>query len=525
MLQRSCEEPSTRVKGEKMGIFDIFRRKETSAKATENNALLTKSISLTFRHNPAVRIHDDLVGLIWFADGPLKNYVKDYIEENTFNYNGLKITFSMSSNEEPSLIYTKQPVVVPNDVSIVERPPFFPTYSGLTPEQKGVYIKLLQNPYDNSVDIGFVFILYYGLERHLLVGDYERAYKVILKLRDVHSNASFQSYSADALVLTSMLHQKGDIALNFIKSLDKSYEYSFSDNLFLLCYFSFEIPLTACDIMRMARTFEFSNMNYIKKYPDVFQSVLENLITEKYGEKSILLSRLLSKSDVSKLSTQETPIFANTSIRNKSIPVPMISSSFKLKKEFNILLEYAHEMVKKKLSEMRKAGTVKGAKAEKRTKEIPPFNIKEENELLEALEKANKDLVQKHFLYNSIQNFYYKYRDLDEKYLTLCIDYCKKDIQALNEMEEHFIQREIKRERELAKTMGEQFAKQDEERIRATGFIGQIPAFNRLVIIFEKQKKYEEAIEICNIAIAFKHEAEEFTYRKENIVKKMVKKN
>ena len=98
----------------------------------------------------------------------------------------------MSSNEEPSLIYTKQPVVVPNDVSIVERPPFFPTYSGLTPEQKGVYIKLLQNPYDNSVDIGFVFILYYGLERHLLVGDYERAYKVILKLRDVHSNASFQ---------------------------------------------------------------------------------------------------------------------------------------------------------------------------------------------------------------------------------------------------------------------------------------------------------------------------------------------
>lgn len=508
-----------------MSIFDLFHKKETSIKTLENrnDPIPIKSTDLTVRQNPAITIHDDLVGLIWFADGPFKNYVNDNVEKNTFNYNGLKITLRMTSDEEPSLVYTKQQIVVPSDISQIERPPYFPTYSGLSPEQKGVYIKLLQNPYDQNIDIGFVFILYYGLERHLLIGDYERAYKVILKLRDVHSNKSFQSYTANALVLTSLLHQKGEIAFDFIKSLDKSYEYSFSDNLFLLCYFSFEIPLTANDIMRMARTFEFSNMNYIKKHPDIFQSVLEDLLIDKYGEKTILLSRLLSKSDVSKLLTQDTPIFANTSIRDKSFPVPIISSNFKLKKDFNILLENAHEIVKKKINEMRKEGSLKEIKTEKQTKELPVFNEKEERDLLAALAKIKGDLVQRHFIYISIQDFYYKYRDLDEKYLLLCIEYCMKDIQILNEMEAQYIQSEINREKEYAKVMGNQFTKQEEDKIRDTGFIGRIPAFSRLAIIFEKQKKYEKAIEVCDIAISFKHEAEEYKQRKDKIIKKMEK--
>lgn len=510
-----------------MSIFDLFRKKETSIRTIDirSDPIPIKSTGLTLHQNPAISIHDDLVGLIWFADGPFKNYVNENIERNTFNFNGLKITLRMTGDEEPSLVYTKHHIVIPSDISQIERPPYFPTFSGLSPEQKGVYIKLLQNPYDQNIDIGFVFILYYGLERHLLMGDYERAYKVILKLRDVHPNKSFQSYTANALVLTSMLHQKGEIALDFIKSLDKSYEYSFSDNLFLLCYFSFEIPLTANDIMRLARTFEFSNLSYIKKYPDIFQSILEALLTDKYGEKSILLSRLLSKSDISKLSTQDTPIFANTSIRDKSFPVPIISSNFKLKKEFNILLENAHEIVKKKISEMRKEGSLKEDKTENPQKKLPIFNKKEEQDLLSALGNAKNDLVQRHFLYSSLQAFYYKYRDLDEQYLSLCIDYCMKDIQSLSEMEAQYIQSEISREKEYAKIKGNQFTKQEEEKIKDTGFIGRIPAFSRLAIVFEKQKKYKEAIEICDIAISFKHEAEEYKQRKEKIVKKMEKEN
>lgn len=508
-----------------MGLLDLFRKKENTVETTKgkNELNRSQSMELSVRQNPTISFHDDLKGLIWFADGPFKNYTNENIEKNTFDYNGFKITLRMTGDEEPSLIYTKQYIVIPNDISLIERPSYFPTYSGLTPEQRGVYIKLLQNPYDSSIDIGFVFILYYGLERHLLIGDYKKAYKVILKLRDVHSNKSFQSYSANALVLTSMLHQKGEIALDFIKSLDKSFEYSFSDNLFLLCYFSFEIPITAIDIMRMARTFEFSNLNYIKKYPDVFQEMLAGLLLEKYGEKTVFISKLLNKSDISKLSTQDVPIFANASIRDKSFPVPMFSSSFKLKKEFNILLENTHEIVKKRIADMRKEGSLKGEHIEKPKKELPVFNEKEEKDLLSALNNVKNDLVQGHFVYISLQDFYYKYRDLDEKYLLLCIDYCMKDIKSLRDMENQYVSDEISRAKEYAKIMGNQFTKQEEEKIKETGFIGRIPAFSRLSIIYEKQRKYHKAIEICDMAIEFKHEAAEYSERKEKMVKKMRK--
>jgi hypothetical protein len=113
------------------------------------------------------------------------------------------------------------------------------------------------------------------------------------------------------------------------------------------------------DIMRMAKTFEFSNNNYIKKNPDIFVKMLKELMIEKYGADSIQISSILSKGDISKLSNQTVPIFANTSIRDKNIPVPMICENFKLKKEFNILLENAHEKVKKEVSELRKKKTTR----------------------------------------------------------------------------------------------------------------------------------------------------------------------
>jgi hypothetical protein len=215
--------------------------------------------SLTIK---SLAIHEDLRNLVWVGDGKFKNYSQKQNSESSYDLDGFRISISFMNQEEPSLIYTQQPVTQPREIAGIERPPYFPTYSGLTPEQKWVYLKLLSNPYDTSIDIGFVFILYYGLERHLLSGNFEEAFEVILKLRDVHTNKSFQSYSANALVLTCMLHERGDLISKFIESLDKEHEFTFSDNLFLICYYSFDLPLLPKDIMRMAKTFEFSNMNY-----------------------------------------------------------------------------------------------------------------------------------------------------------------------------------------------------------------------------------------------------------------------
>ena len=161
-------------------------------------------------------IHDDIKGLIWIADGIYRNYEKRENKE-TYRMGSILVTIAMN-HEEPSLIYTKEKIVIPNDYMLVERPPYWPTFLNLSPEQKGVYMRLLSNPYDSSINIGFVFLLYYGLERHLLYGDFERALKVIIKLRDAHKNKSFQSYSANAIVLTCLIKQRGDLVLEFIKT-------------------------------------------------------------------------------------------------------------------------------------------------------------------------------------------------------------------------------------------------------------------------------------------------------------------
>jgi hypothetical protein len=210
-----------------MGLFDFFKKKETNielATPQTSNVTPAEGTALTVK---GLTIHEDLKDLVWIGDGKYKNYKQTQDQNNSIDLNGFQITISFMNQEEPSLIYTNQKITQPKNIADVERPPYFPSYSGLTPEQKWVYLNLLANPYNSSIDIGFVFILYYGLERHLLGGNFEKAIDVLLKLRDVHTNKSFQSYSANAIVLSCMLHQRGDLVLKFIESLDKEHELAY----------------------------------------------------------------------------------------------------------------------------------------------------------------------------------------------------------------------------------------------------------------------------------------------------------
>jgi len=500
-----------------MGLLNLFKKSKP-----ESDKIIQKADKLIVRTHPTISIHDDLKGLVWIGDGPYKNYIADDGNKNTFDVDGIKITFSFMNQEEPSLIFNKQKINIPKNEKAIERPPYFPTYSQLTPEQKWIYLKLLSNPYDSSIDIGYVFILYYGLERHLLCGDFESAFRVILKLRDVHSNKSFQSYSANALVLTSMLHKKGEFALEFIKSIDKDYELAFSDNLFLICYYSFNIPLQAKDIMRMSKTFEFTNKNYIKKYPEIFEECLKNLIVKRLGKEQIEIGNYITKTELRKIRTQDVRIFSNTSIIDKTYPVPMISENFKLKKEMNIFLETAHEMVKQKLAEMRKSGVeIPTSSFPKKQKKVLVFDENQEKILLQELKKNQDSPLGKHFCYIQLQDFYYKYRVLNEEYLNKCINYCFLDIKSLDEMQNDYIKQEIVRIRQLSAYQEKGYEQNEIERVRNEGFIGNIPAFSRLSIIYEKKRKLEKAIKICDMAIKYGQSVDSFTERKEKLLKKM----
>ena len=139
-----------------MPLFDIFKKKDVAQKSLVGS---TSKEIVTFAQS-TFTLHEDLKGLVWIADGEFKNYTSKAKSERSFETNGISFSISMMGQNEPSLIFTKERISAPKDGLIVERPPYFPTYIGLTPEQKWTYLKLLTNPYDTSIDIGFVFILY-----------------------------------------------------------------------------------------------------------------------------------------------------------------------------------------------------------------------------------------------------------------------------------------------------------------------------------------------------------------------------
>jgi len=326
---------------------------------TVNKEVISKMQNIPELYIDKFKIHDDIKSLLWFGDGALKNLSREQMasDKDVFTLMGARVGISLSV-DEPSLIYTNAPIKEPQDVSVIPRPPYFPKYKDLTPEQRWIYLKLLTNPYNTDIDIGYVFILYYGLERHLLQGDFNSAFNVILKLRDVHKNKSFQSYSGNAIILSALLKEKGEYVPLFINSLDKEYEFGFSDNLFLLSYYSFNVPLLPKDIMRMAKTFEFTNTNYIKKYPEIFEKCLTEIVKEKTNMEHIDIKQYITDAELKKLRIEKTAIYANTSIIGNTVPVPLLSEDFKLKKEMNAILEKTHETVKTRLAEMRKNGTL-----------------------------------------------------------------------------------------------------------------------------------------------------------------------
>lgn len=459
----------------------------------------------------------ELVNLLWFGDGPKKNYERK-TSKQVFSVNGITFTVEVSGSEEPSLIYTALPVQTEGlDLSKISRPPYFPRYSILTPEQKGVYWMFLKDPYSGRYDIGYVFILYYGLERQLLEGDFESAFKVILKLRDVYKNNSFQFYSSCALILTCLARQRADLANLFYASLDKEWEMNIPANLYFLCKLGLGYPLTNKDLMKYAGAFGFSNRRYIQEFPEEFLKEVSSEIVKQTGKDSIDLGEFLTQKELTSLPVMNLAIFANVSIHDKEIPVPLLCSSQKLHDLCFNILEQTHENIKSRAKELRDVSSKKeepvlSGEEDKKQKPILSFDEASEKVLLDQYDRMPNAWA-RHFAALDLQNFYYKFRDLDAKYLKLCENWCLKDIRDLPAIERDFLAGN-----------------------KAVGYLPDvhsldvsIPAFERLAILYMKQNRLEECVNICNQAIEFYSKrglvdsSEEFKNRKEKALAKLAK--
>lgn len=243
---------------------------------------------------------------------------------------------------EPSMIDTSLPISKPKKIGDVPSPGYYPNYRSLTPQQKWIYLRFLTNPYYSCIDIGYVFILYYGLERHLMSDKYHDAFAVISKLRSVHENSSFQAYSFRTLFATAILNKDIDILNYLSKNTDLStYDTNTEFVIKALCH----NELTCEDLIEKATFFNFTNRRYIKNEYANFYTALQEVFLNRYGKYTMPLYPYIS--GIRK--TKKELSFANISLDTRYCLIPNFSSNPDfLKDGYDILLE-AHNIVKSKL--------------------------------------------------------------------------------------------------------------------------------------------------------------------------------
>ena len=178
--------------------------------------------------------------------------------------------------DDPSTIYFKAPISEPVDPSSVPRPPYYPSYAGLTPEQRFIYLKWLQN-IEAGIDVGYKFLFYYGLERHLLVGDFDNAYDMIIRLRKSTSNTSFRGYSVNALVYSLLIRNRPDCfyKLKFLYDDEKWYK----EQLWVKIYT--DDTINPEELVRIIRTQDI-NKRYINKEPELYAEMMEAVLFEEF---------------------------------------------------------------------------------------------------------------------------------------------------------------------------------------------------------------------------------------------------
>ena len=241
---------------------------------------------------------------------------------------------------EPSTIYTRLPVQRPTDPELVPRPSYYPTFAGLSPEQRWVYLNWLQDV-TRPINIGFVFIYYYGLERQLLTGKLDLAFAEILSLRQHHESSSFQGYSLKALLYSAIARKRKDL----LKQLFTDQHAFTVDNSTLRLVHDSGTDLSARSTAELGLRLSGVNRRYMKERRQEFEDALELVFIERYGRPEFPLG---GRFNTASFPRRAEVLFANVSfpseVRSPALPSFMDFEPFT--SEIREVLHAAHERVK-----------------------------------------------------------------------------------------------------------------------------------------------------------------------------------
>lgn len=236
---------------------------------------------------------------------------------------------------EPSLIWTLLPVEKNDELE--KEKMYYPTYHDFSPKHRYQYLNWLRDV-TQETNLSYVFLYYYGLERQLLIGDYDLAVNEILRLIKCHNKGTFKNYAINALVLGSGYRKRADIIKKAPFVLDEP-----SDISLYLQRLAHD-PLTSGEVISLANRVGFTNKRYIKEYPDLFRQEMQKVLDD-YQEKN---GDLLQGIAIEGLSKDSWASMANTSIPDeiRTTKFPDILNGSSLKTTLKELLQEVHLKVK-----------------------------------------------------------------------------------------------------------------------------------------------------------------------------------
>ncbi len=314
-------------------MWSLFKKAIKEAPNTNSNlpAPIKNDLALQFQ------IPEPTKSLLWVTDENPSKIASPL---------GIKISFDLSSKNvniddghnyfgEPSLIWTKLPLQ-PNS-ELETKAMYYPSYSGLSPKNRFQYLNWLRDV-TQETNLSYVFLYYYGLERHMLVGNYDLAVDEILRLIKYHNKSSFKAYAINSLILASGYRKRADIV--------KKAPFILNDPTPAALYIQYiaKDPLSAKEVINLANRVNYSNKRYIKAFPDLFERELQSIIDDYENTNGSIWDVV----NINKLKENSYAYIANFSIpdniRTIKIASPIDDLNFKsLLREF---LKTAHIRIK-----------------------------------------------------------------------------------------------------------------------------------------------------------------------------------
>jgi len=254
------------------------------------------------------------------------------------------------STKDPSTIYKALPVSpkIPNEIPKLG---YFPSYAGMTPDQRAVYLNWLRDV-TSPIDIGYVFVYYYGLERHLVYGNFEAAAKEIILLRKHHDQGSFTGYSSSALIHGCLRRGRADILVELYR--DSGFDYF--DNSSLLLLHTQNLGLTTDMLLRLALLLHVpgATKKYIKDNKSIFKECIQETLKDEFASDAYAFAHKCNIRDVKSIAYA---IFANISlpseVRAPSLPNLLHHKPFQ--DEFAAFFQRVHERTKRAKAARKKA--------------------------------------------------------------------------------------------------------------------------------------------------------------------------